>query len=158
MKNRIYTLTLLGVFIFISPLSALTIDKLKSNPDKYNGDIVRLRGEVTFKAGIPFTDLLVYILEDRTGSILVFSAFPKERDEKISIKAEAIAFIGEEKEGERENAINRISEYLVEKEILEPEHARKASEVSLRFINSLANAATGTWFVIEQEKSGFLNL
>lgn len=139
-------------------LSALSIDKLKDNPDRYNGDIVRLRGDVIFKAGIPFTDLLVYILEDRTGSVLVFSAFPKERDERISIKAEVVAYVGDENEEEREDVIERISDYLVEKEILERDGARKVSEISLKFINTMADVATGVWFVIEQEKTSFLNL
>lgn len=146
------------IFFLAAPLSALNIDKLKDNPDRYNGDIVRLRGEVTFKAAIPFTDLLVYILEDDTGSILVFSAFPKEREERIRIKAEVVAYVGEENEDDREDVIDRISDYLVDKEILERDNARKVSEVSLKFINTMADAATGVWFVIEQEKSGFLNL
>lgn len=146
------------LLILISPLTAVSIEKLKGNPQRYNGDIVRIRGNVTFKASIPFTELLVYTLEDKTGSILVFSAFPKERDEKISIKAEVVAYLGEENEDQREDVIESISDYLVEKEILERDSARKVSEVSLRFINSMADAVTGIWFVIEQERSGLFNL
>ena len=146
------------LIIIISPVSAVTINRIKDNPARYNGKTVRLRGQVVFKAGIPFTDLLVYKLEDRTGSILVFSAFPKDRDERISIKAEVIAYIGEDNEEQREQTIERISDYLVEKEILEREQAGKVSEISLRFIRTIANAATGTWFVIEQERSGFFIL
>jgi hypothetical protein len=154
-KNGLYILMLI---ILISPLAALSIGKIKADPQIYNGDIVRLRGEITFKTGIPFTDLLVYILEDKTGSIMVFSAFPKEREDRVSIKAEVVAYIGDENEDRREETIGRIGDYLVEKEILEKSRARRVAEVSLRFINSMADAVTGTWFVIEQEKSGFLNL
>ncbi|RQW05947.1 MAG: hypothetical protein EH225_04170 [Calditrichaeota bacterium] len=152
------TIFLALLIIFSLPVTALSIDKLKSNPERYQGDIVRLSGEVTFKAGIPFTDLLVYILEDNSGSVLVFSAFPKEREEKIRIKAEVIAYVGDETERDREEAIDRISNYLVDKDILEPDGARKVSEISLKFINTMAEAASGVWFVIEQEKTGFLNL
>ncbi|MBB6478742.1 hypothetical protein [Spirochaeta isovalerica] len=146
------------LFVITTPLAALSIDRLKSNPERYKGDTVRLSGEVTFVAGIPFTDLQVYILEDNSGSLLVFTAFPKELDERTRIKAEVIAYIGDNKERDREDAINRISDYLVEKEILERKAARKVSEISLKFLNTVADAATGVWFVIEQEKTGFLNL
>lgn len=146
------------VFALAIPISALSIDRLKNNPDRYKGDTVRLAGEATFVAGIPFTDLQVYILEDNSGSILVFSAFPKEIDEKARIKAEVIAYIGDDKEKDREEAIDSITDYLVEKEILERNGARKVSEISLKFLNTVAEAATGVWFVIEQEKTGFLSL
>ena len=144
--------------IFSTQLFAISIDRLKDNSQRYNGDIVRLRGYVTFRAGIPFTDLLVYTLEDKTGSILVFSVYPKERDERVSIKAEVVSYDGEENEAQRLEVINKITDYLVDKEIMERSNARKVSEVSLKIINSAANAITGTWFVIEQEKSGFINL
>lgn len=152
-------IVLMIVFIsLIVPLNSMSIDRLKDNPDRYKGDIVRLAGKVTFKAGIPFTDLQVYILEDKSGSVLVFSAFPKERDERIRIKAEVIAYVGDQNEGDREELIDRISDYLVDKEILERKNARKVSEISLKFINGMADVATGVWFVIEQEKTGILNL
>jgi len=153
-RNTITALLLLSSF----PLISLSIDRLKDNPERYKGDIVRLSGEVIFKAGIPFTDLQVYVLEDKSGSILVFSAFPKEREEKIRIKAEVIAYVGEDNERDREEAINSITDYLEEKEILERDNARKVADVSLKFINSMADAATGVWFVIEQEKTGLFNL
>lgn len=158
MRKSQKSLIILLLIIISSPMAALSIEKLKANPTKYNGDIVRLRGDVGFKAAIPFTDLLVYILEDRTGSILVFSAYPKDRGERVSIRAEVVAYIGEEQEVQREEIIERVSQYLVDKEILERDKAEKVSEASLRFINTIANAATGAWFVIEQEKWSFLNL
>jgi len=143
------------VFLLLSfPLLSVSIDRLKDNPERYKGDIVRLSGEVIFKAGIPFTNLQVYILEDKSGSVLVFSAFPKEREEKIRIKAEVVAYIGEDSERDREEAISSITDYLEEKEILERDNARKVADVSLKFLNSMADAATGVWFVIEQEKTG----
>jgi len=154
-KKGLFFIMLIAV---ISPVTAISIGKIKADPSKYNGDIVRLRGNVSFKAGIPFTDLQVYILEDRSGSIMVFSAYPKERDERVSIKAEVVAYVGDENEESREETIASIERYLVEKEILDRNHAGKAAEISLKFINTMADAVTGTWFVIEQEKSGFLNL
>jgi len=142
----------------VQSMSALTIEKLKEDPEKYNGSIVRLRGYVQFKASIPLTELLIYILEDKTGSILVFSAFPKEKDDRVSIRAEVIAYIGDENEDQREETIDKMSDYLTEKEILTGDSARRVAQVSLKLLNSIADAVTGTWFVIEQEKRGIFNL
>lgn len=139
-------------------LSALSINKLKSNPDRYCGDNVRLRGDVTFKASIPLTGMLVYILDDGSGSVLVFSAFPKEKGDRVSIRADVVAYVGEENKKGREKVIERISDYLVDKDILDRNKAEKVSDLSLKFINSVADAATGVWFVIEQEKTTWFNL
>ncbi len=153
-----FGIILCALFFLAAPLSAISIDKVKSNPQRYNGDSVRLRGEVTLSVTIPFTDLSVYILEDNSGSILVFSAYRKEKNERISIRAEVVAYVGSENESNREETIDRMTDYLVEKDILQRNSARIASAATLNIINSLADAATGTWFVIELEKSGFLSL
>lgn len=155
MKKILIALLLTGITV---SLPALSIDKLKDDPERYQGDTVRLRGDVTFRAGIPFTDLLVYVLDDGSGSVLVFSAFDKQKGERASIRAEVIAYVGEENEKGRQEIIGKISDYLVEKDILDRDKAVKVSEISLKFINTIADAATGVWFVIEQEKSGLFNL
>ncbi len=139
-------------------LSAISIEKLKSNPQRYNGEVVRLRGVVFHKIGIPFTELSVYVLKDRTESIVVFSTFTKEKDDRISIDAEVVAFVGEENENQRERMVSRMEDYLVSQELLEQDKASRVAEISLGIINTITDAATGTWFVIEKEKKGFLNL
>ncbi len=159
MENRTLKLGMMLIILSLSSsLSAITIERLKSNPDRYDGNIVRLRGEVSHIVEIPLTELCVYILKDRTDSIVVFSAFTKEKDERVSIKAEVVAYIGDENEREREKSIDKMEKYLVDKEILKKNAARRVSEISLKIINTITDAATGTWFIIEQEKTGLFDI
>ena len=62
------------------------IDELLSNPDRYDGEEVKVRGTVRNTVSIPFLEVRIYNVQDNTGEVVVLTsgALPN-RGDKITV-------------------------------------------------------------------------
>lgn len=91
------------------------IGEIRRQPGVYDGEVVRVRGEVIDIVKLPILETRLYTLRDRTGEIMVFAAgnLPPQ-GETLAVKGEVLsaAIVGGEAFGVRLEEIKRLPGYL----------------------------------------------
>lgn len=142
------------IIIFAAALLFLTgcttsVDALKTNPRKYAGQTVRVRGNVDSSFTIPFTDYTVFILNDTTGRIAVFTLKDKVKNTTTAFEAYIVAIDGEEAGDSASEGVVALENYLLEKGVME--EGDETIEIIVKAINKIAGAFEGTYFLIEKD-------
>ena len=98
-----------------SPFGFVKIGDIASRPAAYEGKEVRIRGEVTDVAKIPFIETMIYTLRDETGEITVFTfdTLPQVH-QRLAVKGmvQSAAIIGGEAFGVRLKEMRRLPGFL----------------------------------------------
>ena len=98
-----------------SPFGFVKIGDITSQPASYEGKEVKVRGEVTDVAKIPFIETMIYTLRDDTGEITVFTFdnLPQVHQRlAITGKVQSAAIIGGEAFGVRLKESRRLPGFL----------------------------------------------
>lgn len=97
------------------PVGFTEIGKIEADPTAYEGKEVKVRGEVTGSARIPFLDARMYTLSDGTGEIIVLASekLPPQ-GEKVAIagKVESTVIVGGESFGVRLKELRKLPGFL----------------------------------------------
>lgn len=110
------------------PFGFTEIGKIETDPTSFEGKEVKVRGEVTGTARIPFLDSRMYTVSDATGEILVFTSGELPRQgEKVAVagKVESAAIIGGESFGVRIREMRRLPGFLGGSGTAKPEGKEK---------------------------------
>lgn len=97
------------------PVGFTEIGKIEANPTAFEGKEVKIRGEVTGTARIPFLDARMYTLSDGTGEIIVLALKDlPPRGEKVAIagKVESTVIVGGESFGVRIKELRNLPGFL----------------------------------------------
>ncbi|MGL1891724.1 MAG: hypothetical protein OCD02_08855 [Spirochaetaceae bacterium] len=138
------------ILLSFSLLSCVTtIENLKDEPVKYAGTVVSIRGEVTNKINIPFTDYSLLELTDSTGKIIIFSVNDYNKSDKVRLKTKVIAFDSENLEQSTQNIISSIENFLIEKLSSDKKSVSKASKNIGKTVSAILNKIEATYFLIE---------
>jgi hypothetical protein len=127
-----------------------SVSALRGDPARYVGRTLSISGEVGRVIPIPFTEYSVYMLEDRSGSIPVFSNRERESGSRVMIRAEVVGYADTGDEREAERAAKSVREFLVKHELAGEESARRIADGIIGTVSRLQTALEGTYFLIEQ--------
>lgn len=127
-----------------------SVSALRGDPARYVGRTLTISGQVGRVIPIPFTEYSVYTLEDRGGSIPVFSSRQRENGARVVIRAEVVGYADTGDEREAERAARSVREFLVENELAGEESAQRIADGIIGTMSRLQGALEGTYFLIEQ--------
>ncbi|MBN2617043.1 MAG: hypothetical protein JXR64_01885 [Spirochaetales bacterium] len=131
---------------------ATKISDLKSNPEKYVGEIVKVRGNVNKLVKIPFTDYSFLEIGDDTDNILVFTLKEHEKNEVITMSVKVVGFDSSNPEKSTKSVIDSIEKFILDNIKIDESKVKKTAEVVGSTISKALNASNATYFLIEQEK------
>lgn len=144
----------IGLIIFLLGLFSCTtsIDSLKRNPEKYSGQIVSVKGSVSKRVDIPFTDYAFFELEDKTGNILVFTLTPHKNGDIVKFRGEVVAFDSTENLETAVDFIQSIEGFISENIKLDEDKLHKTSESIAKSLIKILKSLNVTYMLMEQGK------
>ncbi len=147
MKRSAVILCIFIASILISSC-ATSIDIIKSNPDVYVGQDVRIRASVTLEAPLPFMNYSVYRMSDDTGTIFLITDKKYRIGQKISLTARVIGVNSENSQNAAEKIAQQTADFMVENNITDKSNSIKLSRKLIRLISALGSIAEGSYFLI----------
>ena len=147
MKKIILILVVLSLFSCTT-----TVSSLKSNPSKYAGKIVSIKGNVQKVISIPFTDFAVYELADSNSDIILFSGKKYNKGSNITLNVEVVGFDGKNESESAKNVIKNIETFLLKNSDLKKSDVTNISKNVSSVITKFLITVNGSYFLID--KSG----
>lgn len=146
MKKVLLVLTVLFAFSCTT-----TIGALKQSPEKYVGEVVAVKGEVTKVVSIPFSDYSFFELADKTDNIVVFTLNERNKGEMLTIKAEVIGYDSSDQEKSTKLIVDKVETFFLNNIKADEDKVKKNAETVGKFISSILKKMKATYFLIEQE-------
>ncbi|QEN03258.1 hypothetical protein EW093_00570 [Thiospirochaeta perfilievii] len=143
---------IITIILMVSLFSCTTnIESLKSNPSKYVGEVVTVRGEVSKLVKIPFTDYTFFEIVDKSDNILVFTLKPHTKGDLVTIKTKVIGFDAQNSQESTQVLITNIENFLLNNIKLDEEKLKKNAKSIGETLSKALSAIDATYFLLEQE-------
>lgn len=127
------------------------IESLKSNPTKYVGEVVSLKGTVSKYIKIPLTDYAFFELKDTTGNIIVFSMSKYNKNQNVTLKAKVVGYDSTNQEKSSKVVIEAVEDFLIDNTKMESKKIKDSSKKIGGVLSKALNGMNATYFLIEQE-------
>lgn len=148
MKKLIIILFAAGLFVSC----ATKIGDLKTNPEKYIGQTVIVRGEVTKLVKIPFTEYSFFEISDKSDNIIVFTLTDHTKGDLITFKAKVVGYDSTNAEASTLTVIDAVEEFILNSIKIDESKVKKTSEVIGRTLTKALELSSGTYLLLEQQK------
>jgi hypothetical protein len=126
------------------------IETIRANPRRYVGETVRIVAEVTETRGVPFTELSLQKVYDRTGTLLILTSHDRTVGDRFRGRVKIYGVATEGAEEVSEQAVTGIADFLVDKDLVQRGDARRAARRVLRFLDQVLNAMDVSLFGVEE--------
>ena len=144
-------LLLLAFVVIITAACTTSLATIKSRPDHYVGDIVRIQGSLTHKLPLPFTDIGVYILDDTTASMVIVAPAEYDSGQILNTQAQVIGISEGDAVKTAKNSVEQIADALVSREIVEPANARKVAKVMVKAVSKISGPIAGSYLLLDRQ-------
>ncbi|MBI9103799.1 MAG: hypothetical protein JEY99_15390 [Spirochaetales bacterium] len=149
MNKKIFLLCVAFTIVFLSAC-VTTPAKIDQDPGRYNGTLVKVRGEVEKIYKIPLTDISVFLLRDDEIAVPVVSLVEREEGGKVVVNGEVWAFPEEGMNAGSIEAVEAVEGFLVENDLVGKERGRQVAALVLTAVQKLAAGLGEIWFIIEK--------
>jgi hypothetical protein len=150
MGNIRSALIILAASFLVLSSCATNISSLREDPDSFVGETLVLRGEVKRQISLPGVNFAVFVLSDESGRIPVVTRAPRERGDRVRIRAEIIGLPEERTEQSLERSVRRLIDFLVSNDIVSRNNAARVARTLAGSARELAQNVGGSYFAIER--------
>jgi hypothetical protein len=150
-KKRVVWFAAVLILLGGTPAVAVTVQSIHEHPRDYVGREVRIRGRVEGIVNVPLIDVKILAVTDRTGTIHVLTDREHELDSLFWRKIRVIGLNTAGAEDATATAVDSLTEFLLEKQIVEGHRAEQTAERIIQFIRRTAPNLDASLFALDFE-------
>lgn len=151
MKHKQTLFTMLFLTLTVVAVSAISIDRVRSDPRSYVGETVMIRGEVTESRRVLLFDVWLETVYDRTGTITVITSEPRDVSDRFREEVRIVGIQTEGAEDGAEGLTDALAEFLVDHEIVDRRQARSAARRIADFMSTVLPHFDTALFGVERD-------
>lgn len=140
-------LLLLSIILFSC---STKIADLRTNPEKYAGEIVTVMGEVTKLIKIPFTDYSFFEISDKSDNIIVFTLVEHKIKDVVKFKAKVLGYDSTNQEASTLSIIESVEGFILNNIKIDESKVKKSAELIGKTLIKALNTSSGTYLLMEQ--------
>lgn len=147
--KRLLIVAIVSVMFFSC---ATKISNIKNSPEKFAGQTVNVKGEVTKLIKIPFTDYSFFEISDKSDNLTVFSLNDHIKGDVITFRAKVVGFDSTDQNESTIKVIAAVEDFILKNIKIEKSKVNKTAEAIGNALSKALNASSATYFLIEQSK------
>jgi hypothetical protein len=152
MKRHFTQAALLAALGILVAGCATPIAKIESNPEKYAGQTVTVRGIVVDAFNVPGVDLSFYSLSDGSARMPVLARSERREGQEMTVAVRVIAIAGEEAAEQAASSVEELARYLVDQDIVASDRAQRIAGRIIQAIRRLGQGVTGSYLLVEADR------